>query len=497
MFSFNLFRPVFADKKPVFKSKYDKGRINVLIIGETGSGKSTLLNMFTNYFEDGNLDDIKISIPTQYFPDVTSNKHIKHSESDINDRSKAQTKKANEYIFNHIINKMKYNFNFIDTPGLNDTEGNNQDEKNIDVIMEAAIKAKHLNSIILVLNGTNARITSGISSVITRFKGSLPDSIMNNIICVMTMCRKETCNFTDFEELGIKPKHIIYINNTAFSSDPSMWDDRDILELEWKKSLNQCKTLEKYLMDMENIPTDEFAKIREIRNNTKKNLYEAQVKFENLQNLIEEIHKKESDLRDVKEDIEKNKNFKVKKTITKVVLVPTAYKNTICTKCNVACHENCNIEEIKEGDCKTGFVNCVAFGGKSNCGICDGKCDIDSHYHGYGIPTATNVQVDDELQDIKQKYLDAMGMNDKLMSESQKLKVQQDALDKEFDDIISKFKKDCEEVKSVCSGFNFVKELYDLIDCLEKKSLDLTSLEAKKKNVIFINNVKNIISKLN
>ena len=58
-----------------------------LLIGETGSGKSTLVNMLVNSYLGGSLSDIKIVIPTKFFPKPTEKKLLPLPVSEDDNKS--------------------------------------------------------------------------------------------------------------------------------------------------------------------------------------------------------------------------------------------------------------------------------------------------------------------------------------------------------------------------------------------------------------------------
>ena len=77
------------------------------------------------------------------------------TEKNIYDKTKSQTFVCRDYDFNEKnSNKL---IKLIDTPGVNDTEGNNYDKDNFEKIKDACLKQSHLNGVIFVINGSKCR----------------------------------------------------------------------------------------------------------------------------------------------------------------------------------------------------------------------------------------------------------------------------------------------------------------------------------------------------
>ena len=106
----------------------------VLVIGETGSGKSTFINYLTNYFRGGSLQNIKVAIPSKYRPTITE--QFQHCENNLRDTTQSKTDMCNQYIYVDTASPAQRQYLFLDTPGLSDTRGAEQDNINMNKIID-------------------------------------------------------------------------------------------------------------------------------------------------------------------------------------------------------------------------------------------------------------------------------------------------------------------------------------------------------------------------
>ncbi|KAF2073583.1 hypothetical protein CYY_005100 [Polysphondylium violaceum] len=466
--------------------------VSILVIGETGCGKSTFINTNTNYFLDGTLENLKVAITTKH---LKATENFKNDELSSGDRTKSQTDSCNNYTFT----KDNTTYVFIDTPGLSDTRGIKQDDINIDKIIDAAEKAKSLSAIILLINGTVPRMTINLQNALSRLRGSIPDSLLNNIFLVLTNCLNCDKNFDlDSIQINIKPSNIFFMNNSAFSTNPTTWDEnsKEYLNFQLQLSFKTITKLLTLIKETEAVPTRDFSEMKIHRSKIKSTLHKATLDIGNLQKLQDNLAIYEAQLEKHNKDKESFKNFTKKNTVTKKQLVPATYHSTICSTCNHVCHDHCGLTETTEKGANI-FIGCYCMGGTQNCQICESKCSFTVHYHDKKTMKDVTTTVEEELKDLKDKYMksinDAHIANNHINSLSDAKKITDAALNKMTQEIVDS----CKKLKKLCSGFNLVDELNITLNQMEMEAKKHTSMDARKSADQMIRVIREIVDKLN
>ncbi|CAE6435272.1 unnamed protein product [Rhizoctonia solani] len=162
--------PNVLPRRSVVKLPQNKQVITILLVGETGSGKTSFLSLFLNLLQGNG-------------PFELEDQHCAEVESGL-DKTQSQTSDAKLYTFD-TANGVK--FQIIDTPGLADTRGIEENKKHKEKIFKA-IKdlITRIDGIMLVANGRNERVSASTNYTLQTLATLFPRSIKDNIGILLT-----------------------------------------------------------------------------------------------------------------------------------------------------------------------------------------------------------------------------------------------------------------------------------------------------------------------
>jgi len=263
----------------------------IILLGETGSGKSTFVNYLANFFLSGDLRALKVIIPNKIYRNPTEAGYESHSEANLDDTSMSQTRKCAFYCFE----KGAVTYRFIDTPGLSDTANSTDrciDDESINTILLAASEAGELHAIVLIINGTIARLTTNLKNALQRIAGNYPDVLLNNMLVVFTNTSAGGKNF-DEKSFPHTPKKTFVMNNSAFSSLFTNWneDDVELQEMFWKGSMQKIGELVDCIDQLAPHSTEVFRSMLAKRNDIRSHIFRATTEIEKQQQLMEKLEK--------------------------------------------------------------------------------------------------------------------------------------------------------------------------------------------------------------
>jgi len=171
--------------------------INILLLGQTGIGKTTFINSLANYlvndtFQEAINDKLEVIIPTSFSftdPETFEEKIInigdKTNHEPTNENGRSSTQQCRSFVFP--LNDR--NLRLIDTPGMGDTRGSEQDKKNLFEILTYISHYEHLNAICILLKPNEERLTIVFRLFIKQILHYLHSSASENIIFVFTNAR--------------------------------------------------------------------------------------------------------------------------------------------------------------------------------------------------------------------------------------------------------------------------------------------------------------------
>ncbi|CAF3145204.1 unnamed protein product [Rotaria socialis] len=289
----------------------------MVFIGESGSGKSTCINYFANYFTHSSFDEanhysnMKIVIPNSICPQInygsTSNQH---TERNVHDNTVSQTQDCTEYGFTWNGKHVK----IVDTLGFNDTYSTKDDE-NIQKILKKVSKFQLATAISITINGTNTRLSTSIKTTLTQLRGSLPDSVFQNLFFIFPNCTEETQNFNLrlIAEFNPSQQRTFNMQNSLFSiKDKSILQNSKLVKKmlqTWKDSVDTMADIMNEISQTSAASAQVFEDMRIKRERLighKENLIKKQ---KSLLNAIKTLDIEKDRLKNATNDQQANRNF--------------------------------------------------------------------------------------------------------------------------------------------------------------------------------------------
>lgn len=172
---------------------------NILIIGATGAGKSTFINAFVNYLLYDTLQDaldaekLTSAIPGSFYmahPTIANEKiEVKWGEPNAAESLSGEGQSATQSCVIYAININGKLLRLVDTPGLGDTRGLDQDYKNVADIMRTLESLETLSSILFVIKNNDSRLTTSFDFVLSELMMHLHKDTAKNIMFGFTYGR--------------------------------------------------------------------------------------------------------------------------------------------------------------------------------------------------------------------------------------------------------------------------------------------------------------------
>jgi GTPase SAR1 family protein len=171
--------------------------INILLLGQTGVGKTTFINAFTNYLIYDTLDeaivgDMQVPIPSSFSftdPGTFEQKTITVGNENNGERANENSQSGTEQCRSFVFPIGHRNLRLIDTPGMGDTRGSEQDNKNFFEILTYISHYEHLNGICIFLKPNEERLTISFRLCIKQVLHYLHSDASGNIIFIFTNAR--------------------------------------------------------------------------------------------------------------------------------------------------------------------------------------------------------------------------------------------------------------------------------------------------------------------
>ncbi|KAJ1304184.1 hypothetical protein OPQ81_008584 [Rhizoctonia solani] len=333
--------PGLNSEKSALQPLRRKRQLTILLIGETGCGKTAFMSLLVNLFQG-------------YGPFELEDENDVDKESGLG-KQESQTTEATLYTVKSPDGSI---IQILDTPGLADTRGIDQDNKHKAKINQAIQEfVTTIDAVIIMANGTTERMPAATNYTLSTLTSMFPHSIINNIGFIFTHCELLTKNLN----MGALPEELRGARNwtlenpLAFNKNYQREKDaggNEALLEEGRQRLltiykNTVETLNDWLNwvdERDPQPTNEINRLYQT-------LVEIESKIDAAIALMTRLSEQRNKWEGIKCDLNDKKKLKEALQELKEQKIEywdresTQKHNTLCivADCHSNCHEGCNV----------------------------------------------------------------------------------------------------------------------------------------------------------
>ncbi|KAJ3933475.1 MAG: hypothetical protein NXY57DRAFT_17494 [Lentinula lateritia] len=467
-----------------------KRTINLVLIGETGVGKTAMLDLLANVCAGIKLEDFKAT---------------HQAKSERGGSSSGSQTNVPEFYTIPCANGNEVNI--LDTPGLADTRGIDMDNEHKAAIANAVKKHfEVIDAVIILANGTLARLGAATEYALTTISGMFPNSIVDNIAFIFTMVSDPTSFNFERKSLPeeLRKAKIWSINNPfaqwtkyqeKLAQDPPTVDEEILQEMDegvhrsYTKALKMLGQVFQFLDKCKVQPTNSIYDLYIMSTDIEAAISNVIARMDQTENTRNGLKKLQSD----KAAQEQGK--KINEKYEEIINTPFyehentgSEHNTLCVagNCYSNCHEGCGVgftlDRATLGSNCSAFYNSTGTGLKRVCTICHHLAEDHQHYRSKWVKRIKSGKVVDE--DAKRRYDEAKTEADRIAIVMEGVEKNIIALEKEIVDLEKQLSELCEKYNQLALSGSFIGYITSAIrllklrqETMKKEGADAESLQ--------------------
>ncbi|KAJ3742584.1 hypothetical protein DFH05DRAFT_1527140 [Lentinula detonsa] len=477
-------------RKMTIQPPWVKRQINLVLIGETGVGKTAMLDLLANVCAGVRLEDFKAT---------------HQAKSERGGSSSGSQTNVPEFYTIPCANGNEVNI--LDTPGLADTRGIDMDNEHKAAIANAIKKHfETIDAVIILANGTLARLGAATEYALTTISGMFPNSIVDNIAFIFTMVSDPTMFNFDRASLPaeLRKAKIWSINNPfaqwikyqeRLAQDPPTVDE-DILEemnesvhRSYTKALKMFAQVFQFLDKCKIQPTNSIYNLYVMSTDIEAAISNVIARMDQTESTRNELKKLQTDK--TAQEQGKKMNEKYEEIINTPFYEHDATgteHNTLCVAgtCYSNCHEGCGVgftlDRSTLGDNCSAFYNSTGSGLKRVCTICHHLAEDHQHYRSKWVKRIKTDKVVDE--DAKKRYNEAKTEADRIAIVMEGVQKKVEALETEIVSLEKELSELCDKYNQLALSGSFIGYISSAIrllklrqETMKKEGADAESLQ--------------------